>query len=165
MVDIICWGDVGGRSLRWYRDTFAPNHSYTELWTWTIARYSVQWRSISTPPIRRTQSTPRSDTRGAWLICLWHAHRADSCCTRGRCIQPAGSVGGNQRDNSRSSTLGNRWRSALQRVVTILADVLQTELITPKAEEGCWEQQSGNGGGWCVPKFRSCIQYCHRIAK
>jgi len=59
---------------------------------------------------------------------------------------------------TRSSTLGNRWRSALQRVVTILADVLQTELITPKAEEELLGSSNWQWWGWCVPKFRSCIQ-------
>jgi len=53
------------------------------------------------------------------LICLWRI-RAEliRAVLEGVAFSLRGSVGGNQRDNSRSSTLGNRWRSALQRVVT-----------------------------------------------
>jgi len=48
-------------------------------------------------------------------------------------------------------------------VVTILADVLQTELITPKAEEG-----AALGAIWqwwgLRTQFEAAFRYCHRIA-
>jgi len=52
-------------ALRWYRDTFAPNHSYTELMDGNRSLLGAV--AFSTPPIRRTQSTPRSRYRGAWV--------------------------------------------------------------------------------------------------
>jgi len=64
-----------------------------------------------------------------------------------------GSVGGNQRDNSNS---GNRWRRS-KIWLRILADVLQTELIAPQAQEGLPEQQSGNGGVG-VPNFEAAFK-------
>jgi len=48
---------------RWYRDTFAPNHSYTELMD-TIARY----RSVFLPHLSGERSPHLDpDTRGAWV--------------------------------------------------------------------------------------------------
>jgi len=102
--------DVSGRWLCVGIDTFAPNHSYTELMD---NRSLLGASGVLFLPHLSGERSPHldPDTRGAFNLSLAHAGRADSCCTRGRCIQPAGSVGGNQRDNSRSSTLG-RWRSA-----------------------------------------------------
>jgi len=48
----------------------------------------------------------------------------------------------------------------------ILADVLQTELITPKAEEGLlWEQQSNNGGVGAYPNLEAAFKILPQDSK
>jgi len=140
---------AAGGSLRWYRDTFAPNHSYTELMD--MANRSLLGASgvLFYPTYQVHTSIQILVVLG--LICLWRIRsRADSCCTRGRCIQPAGSV-----VISEITPVHQLWATgggALQRWLRILADVLQTELITPKAEEGAALTAIWQWWGWCVPK-------------
>jgi len=70
-----CWGDVGGGSLRWYRDTFAPNHSYTELMDMANRSLLGEWRSFL--PHLSGERSPHLDQILVvlGLICLWRIRR------------------------------------------------------------------------------------------
>jgi len=63
-------------ALRWYRDTFAPNHSYTELMDMAIARYSS---GVLFLPHLSGERSPHldPDTRGAWVnLSLAHTQQS-----------------------------------------------------------------------------------------
>ncbi|MEH2245537.1 xylulokinase [Nostoc sp.] len=130
---------AAGGSLRWYRDTFAPHISYTDLMD--MAERSLPGaRGVLFLPHLSGERSPHLDpeTRGA-LVNLSLAHTpADitravlegvafslrSVLSVIRAIAPVDQLlatGGGARSNV--------W-------LRILADVLQTELIAPKAEEG-----------------------------
>jgi len=54
---------------------------------------------------------------------------------------------GNQRDNSRSSTLGNRWRSAPACGYEFWQMFYKQNSLLPKQKKGCFGTQSNNGWG------------------
>jgi xylulokinase len=130
---------AAGGSLRWYRDTFAPQISYTDLMD-MAERSQPGARGVLFLPHLSGERSPHldPDTRGA-LVNLSLAHTpADiiravlegvafslrSALEVISAIAPVEQLlatGGGARSNI--------W-------LRILADVLQTELIAPKAEEG-----------------------------
>ncbi|MFN6482413.1 MULTISPECIES: xylulokinase [unclassified Nostoc] len=130
---------AAGGSLRWYRDTFAPHISYTELMD-MAERSQPGARGVLFLPHLAGERSPHldPDTRGA-LVNLSLAHtQADiiravlegvafslrSALEVISAIAPL--------DQLLATGGGARSHIWLQ----ILADVLQTKLIAPKAEEG-----------------------------
>ncbi len=130
---------AAGGSLRWYRDTFAPHATYTELMD-IVERSLPGARGILFLPHLAGERSPHldPDTRGAWVnLSLAHTQSdliravlegvAFSLRAALEIINEITPVyqllatGG----GARSST----WSQ-------ILADVLDTELISPRAEEG-----------------------------
>ncbi|BAY49793.1 xylulokinase [Scytonema sp. HK-05] len=130
---------AAGGSLRWYRDTFAANIPYTELMD--IAERSLPGaRGVLFLPHLSGERSPHldPDTRGAWVnLSLAHT-QADiiravlegvafslretlEVITEIAPVHQLLATGGGARSNI--------W-------LQIFADVLQTELIAPKAEEG-----------------------------
>ncbi|MEH1833754.1 MAG: xylulokinase [Nostoc sp.] len=130
---------AAGGSLRWYRDRFAPHISYTDLMD--MAERSLPGaRGVLFLPHLSGERSPHldPDTRGA-LVNLSLAHtQADitravlegvafslrSTLSLISAIAPV-----NQLLATGGGARSNIW-------LRILADVLQTELIAPKAEEG-----------------------------
>jgi xylulokinase len=130
---------AAGGSLRWYRDTFAPHISYTELMD-MAERSQPGARGVLFLPHLAGERSPHldPDTRGAFVnLSLAHtqadiiravlegvAFSLRSALEVISAIAPVEQLlatGGGARSNT--------W-------LRILADVLQTELIAPKAEEG-----------------------------
>ncbi|MEO0986537.1 MAG: xylulokinase [Cyanobacteria bacterium J06639_14] len=148
-VHLFCHADGGyilvgvtlaaGGALRWYRDTFAPETSFANLMT--LAEKSPPGaRGVMFLPHLTGERSPfmDPDTRGAWVnLSLAHTQAdliravlegvAFSLRAALEVIQGIAPV------NQLLAT-GGGVRSPLW--LHILADVLQTELIAPKAEEG-----------------------------
>lgn len=148
-VHLFCHADGGyhllgvtlaaGSSLRWYRDTFAPDIPYTDL----MARAEASQpgaRGVLFLPHLSGERSPHldPDTRGAWVnLSLAHTQAdliravlegvAFSLRAALEVIREIASV-----DQLLATGGGARSKIWLQ----ILADVLQMELIAPKAEEG-----------------------------
>jgi xylulokinase len=130
---------AAGGSLRWYRDTFAPNHSYTELMD--MANRSLLGASgVLFLPHLSGERSPHldPDTRGAWVnLSLAHTQAE---LIRAVLEGVAFSLRAALEVISEITPVHQLWatgggaRSSVW--LRILADVLQTELITPKAEEG-----------------------------
>ncbi len=130
---------AAGGSLRWYRDTFAPNHSYTDL----INMANRSPRGASGVLFLSHLSGERSphldpDTRGAWVnLSLAHT-QADliRALLEGVAfsLRAALEVIGKITPVHQLLATGGGARSSFW--LRILADVLQTELITPTQEEG-----------------------------
>ncbi|MBD0304872.1 MAG: xylulokinase, partial [Tolypothrix sp. T3-bin4] len=130
---------AAGGSLRWYRDMFAQDISYTELMD--MAEHSVPGaRGVLFLPHLAGERSPHldPDTRGA-LVNLSLAHtQAD--ITRAVLEGVAFSLREALEVISAIAPVhqllatGGGARSSIW--LQILADVLQTELIAPKAEEG-----------------------------
>jgi xylulokinase len=130
---------AAGGSVRWYRDTFAPNLSYTDLMT--MAENSVPGaRGILFLPHLSGERSPHldPDTRGAWVnLSLAHVQAdliraviegvAFSLLSALEIISQMAPV-------HQLLATGGGARSTIW--LQILADVLQTELVAPKAEEG-----------------------------
>ncbi|MEH2238989.1 xylulokinase [Nostoc sp.] len=130
---------AAGGSLRWYRDTFAPHISYTDLMD-MAERSQPSARGVLFLPHLSGERSPHldPDTRGA-LVNLSLAHtQADitravlegvafSLRSALEVISAIAPV-----DQLLATGGGARSHIWLQ----ILADVLQTKLIAPKAEEG-----------------------------
>ncbi len=130
---------AAGGSLRWYRDTFAPNVPYTELMD--MAERSLPGaRGVLFLPHLSGERSPHldPDTRGAWVnLSLAHTQAdiiravlegvAFSLREALEVISAISPV--NQLLATGGGARSNIW-------LGILADVLQTELIAPKAEEG-----------------------------
>ncbi|MGF1937287.1 MAG: xylulokinase [Nostoc sp. ChiQUE02] len=130
---------AAGGSLRWYRDTFAPQISYTDLMD-MAERSQPGARGVLFLPHLAGERSPHldPDTRGA-LVNLSLAHtQAD--ITRAVLEGVAFSLREALEVISAIAPLdqllatGGGARSHIW--LRILADVLQTELIAPKAEEG-----------------------------
>ena len=130
---------AAGGSLRWYRDTFAPQISYTDLMD-MAERSQPGARGVLFLPHLAGERSPHldPDTRGA-LVNLSLAHtQAD--ITRAVLEGVAFSLRSALEvisaivpiDHLLATGGGARSHIWLQ----ILADVLQTKLIAPKAEEG-----------------------------
>ncbi len=130
---------AAGGSVRWYRDTFAPNHSYTDLMN--MANCSLPGASgVLFLPHLSGERSPHldPDTRGAWVnLSLAHT-QADLI----RAVLEGVAFG-------LRATLEviSQIAPVHQLLVTgggaqagvwlqILADVLQTELMTPGSELG-----------------------------
>ncbi|WP_272819103.1 FGGY-family carbohydrate kinase [Scytonema hofmannii] len=130
---------AGGGSLRWYRDTFAPHISYTELME--IAERSLPGaRGVLFLPHLSGERSPHLDpnTRGAFVnLSLAHTQAdiiravlegvAFSLREALELISAIAPV--HQLLATGGGARSNIW-------LRILSDVLQTELIAPKAEEG-----------------------------
>lgn len=130
---------AAGSSLRWYRDTFAPQMAYPELME--LADHAPAGaRGVLFLPHLSGERSPHldPDTRGAWVN-LSLAHRqadliravlegvAFSLREALEVIHALAPV--NQLFATGGGARSRTW-------LKILADVLQTELIAPKAEEG-----------------------------
>ncbi|HEY9607135.1 MAG TPA: xylulokinase [Allocoleopsis sp.] len=130
---------AAGGSLRWYRDTFAPQISYTELMD--MAETSRPGaRGILFLPHLSGERSPHldPDTRGAWVnLSLAHT-QADliRAVLEGVAfsLRAALEVISEITPVHQLLATGGGARSSIW--LRILADVLQTELIAPKAEEG-----------------------------
>jgi xylulokinase len=130
---------AAGGSLRWYRDTFAPHITYTELMD--MAENSLPGaRGILFLPHLSGERSPHldPDTRGAWVnLSLAHT-QADliRAVLEGVALslRAALEVISEITPVHQLLATGGGARSSLW--LQILADVLQTELIAPKAEEG-----------------------------
>ncbi|MDZ8052890.1 MAG: xylulokinase [Aulosira sp. ZfuVER01] len=130
---------AAGGSLRWYRDTFAPQISYTELMD--MAERSLPGaRGVLFLPHLAGERSPHldPDTRGA-LVNLSLAHtQAD--ITRAVLegvafsLREALEVSNAIAPVHQLLATGGGARSKIW--LGILADILQTDLIAPKAEEG-----------------------------
>ncbi|MEH2144142.1 xylulokinase [Nostoc sp.] len=130
---------AAGGSLRWYRDTFAPHISYTDLMD-IAERSQPGARGLLFLPHLSGERSPHLDphTRGA-LVNLSLAHtQADiiRAVLEGVAfsLQSALSVISAIAPVHQLLATGGGARSNIW--LRILADVLQTELIAPKAEEG-----------------------------
>lgn len=130
---------AAGGSLRWYRDTFAPHSPYTDLMD--MAANSLPGaRGVLFLPHLAGERSPYldPDTRGAWVnLSLAHT-QAD--LTRAVLegvafsLKAALEVIGEITPVHQLLATGGGARSSIW--LQILADVLQTELIAPQAEEG-----------------------------
>ncbi|OUL19294.1 xylulokinase [Nostoc sp. 106C] len=130
---------AAGGSLRWYRDTFAPQISYTELMD--MAERSLPGaRGVLFLPHLAGERSPHldPDTRGAFVnLSLAHT-QAD--ITRAVLegvafsLREALEVISGIAPVHQLLATGGGARSKIW--LQILADILQTELIAPKAEEG-----------------------------
>ncbi|MEA5624578.1 xylulokinase [Nostoc sp. UHCC 0251] len=130
---------AAGGSLRWYRDTFAPHISYTELMD-MAERSQPGARGVLFLPHLAGERSPHldPDTRGA-LVNLSLAHtQADiiRAVLEGVAfsLREALEVISAIAPVHQLLATGGGARSHIW--LRILADVLQTELIAPKAEEG-----------------------------
>ncbi|MDZ8221494.1 xylulokinase [Nostoc sp. ChiVER01] len=130
---------AAGGSLRWYRDTFAPQISYTDLMD-MAERSQPGARGVLFLPHLAGERSPHldPDTRGAFLnLSLAHT-QAD--ITRAVLEGVAFSLRSALEVISAIAPLaqllatGGGARSHIW--LQILADILQTKLIAPKAEEG-----------------------------
>lgn len=130
---------AAGGSLRWYRDTFAPHISYTELMD-MAERSQSGARGVLFLPHLAGERSPHldPDTRGAFVN-LSLAHTQPDI-TRAVLEGVAFSLREALEVISAIAPVhqllatGGGARSHIW--LRILADVLQTELIAPKAEEG-----------------------------
>jgi xylulokinase len=130
---------AAGGSLRWYRDTFAPQIAYTDLMD--VAENSLPGaRGILFLPHLSGERSPHldPDTRGAWVnLSLAHT-QADliRAVLEGVAfsLRAALDAIGEITPVDQLLATGGGARSSIW--LRILADVLQTELIAPKAEEG-----------------------------
>ncbi|NMG22078.1 xylulokinase [Brasilonema bromeliae] len=130
---------AAGGSLRWYRDTFAPQITYTELMD--MAERSLPGaRGVLFMPHLSGERSPHldPDTRGAWVnLSLAHT-QADiiRAVLEGVAfsLRAALEVISEITPVHQLLATGGGARSNIW--LQILADVLQTELITPKTEEG-----------------------------
>ena len=130
---------AAGGSLRWYRDSFAPQIAYTELMD--MAENSLPGaRGILFLPHLSGERSPHldPDTRGAWVnLSLAHT-QADliRAVLEGVAfsLRAALEVISEITPVHQLLATGGGARSNIW--LRILADVLQTELIAPKAEEG-----------------------------
>ncbi|MEH2071228.1 MAG: xylulokinase [Nostoc sp.] len=130
---------AAGGSLRWYRDTFAPHISYTELMD-MAERSQPGARGVLFLPHLSGERSPHldPDTRGA-LVNLSLAH-TPADITRAVLEGVAFSLRSALEVISAIAPIdqllatGGGARSHIW--LQILADVLQTKLIAPKAEEG-----------------------------
>ena len=130
---------AAGGSLRWYRDTFAPRIAYTDLMD--MAETSLPGaRGILFLPHLSGERSPHldPDTRGAWVnLSLAHT-QADliRAVLEGVAfsLRAALDAIGEITPVHQLLATGGGARSSIW--LRILADVLQTELIAPKAEEG-----------------------------
>ncbi|HEY9611365.1 xylulokinase [Allocoleopsis sp.] len=130
---------AAGGSLRWYRDTFAPQIAYTDLMD--MAETSLPGaRGILFLPHLSGERSPHldPDTRGAWVnLSLAHT-QADliRAVLEGVAfsLRAALEAIGELTPVHQLLATGGGARSNIW--LRILADVLQTELIAPKAEEG-----------------------------
>lgn len=130
---------AAGSSLRWYRDTFAPDTAYSELMRMAEAS-QVGARNVLFLPHLSGERSPYldPDTRGAWVnLSLAHTQAdliravlegvAFSLRQALEIIQAIAPI-------QQLLATGGGARSSIW--LQILADVLHTELIAPKAEEG-----------------------------
>ncbi|MBP5977505.1 xylulokinase [Brasilonema sp. CT11] len=130
---------AAGGSLRWYRDTFAPQIGYTDLMD--MAERSLPGaRGVLFLPHLSGERSPHldPDTRGAWVnLSLAHT-QADFIRAIlegvGFSLRAALEVISDITPVHQLLATGGGARSNIW--LRILADVLQTELIAPKAEEG-----------------------------
>jgi xylulokinase len=130
---------AAGGSLRWYRDTFAPQIAYTELMD--MAENSLPGaRGILCLPHFAGERSPHldPDARGAWVnLSLAHT-QADliRAVLEGVAfsLRAALEVISEITPVHQLLATGGGARASIW--LQILADVLQTELIAPRAEEG-----------------------------
>lgn len=130
---------AAGGSLRWYRDTFASHTSYTDL---------MQLANTSPPGSRHILFLPHlsgersphldPDTRGAWVnLSLAHT-QADlvRAVLEGVAFSLRAALDIISEIAPVHQLLATGGGARSHTWLQILADVLQTELIAPKAEEG-----------------------------
>lgn len=148
-VHLFCHADGGyhllgvtlaaGGSLRWHRDTVAPNSSYADLMTWA-ASSPPGARGVLFLPHLAGERSPHidPDTRGAWVnLSLAHTP-AD--LTRAVLegvafsLREALEVIHTLTPLHQLLATGGGARSPVW--LQILADILEVELIAPQAEEG-----------------------------
>jgi xylulokinase len=130
---------AAGGSLRWYRDTFAPHIVYPELMN--LAEQSPPGaRGVLFLPHLSGERSPHLDpeTRGAWVN-LSLAHTQSDLVRAvlegvAFSLRAALDVIGEVTPVHQLLATGGGARSSVW--LQILADILQTELIAPKAEEG-----------------------------
>ncbi|OUL35850.1 xylulokinase [Nostoc sp. T09] len=130
---------AAGGSLRWYRDTFAPQISYTELMD--MAERSLPGaRGVLFLPHLAGERSPHldPDTRGAFVnLSLAHTQADISRAVLegvAFSLREALEVISGIAPVHQLLATGGGARSKIW--LGILADILQTELIAPKAEEG-----------------------------
>lgn len=148
-VHLFCHADGGyhllgvtlaaGGALRWYRETIAPQIAFTDL---------MQMAASSQPGARGVLFLPHlagerspyldPDTRGAWVnLSLAHT-QADMvrAVLEGVAFSLREALAVIHTINPLHQLLATGGGARSQTWLQILADVLQTELIAPKAEEG-----------------------------
>ncbi len=130
---------AAGGSVGWYRDTFAPNQPYTELMD--MANRSLPGaRGVLFLPHLSGERSPYfdPDTRGAWVnLSLAHTQvELIRAVLEGVAfsLRAALEVISEITPVHQLLATGGGARSSVW--LQILADILQTELITPKAAEG-----------------------------
>lgn len=148
-VHLFCHADGGyhllgvtlaaGGSLRWYRDTIAPQIAFADLMQ-LAERSQPGARGVLFLPHLAGERSPHLDpeTRGAWVnLALAHS-QADliRAVLEGVAfsLREALDIIHNITPMKQLLATGGGARSSVW--LQILADVLQTELIAPKAEEG-----------------------------
>jgi xylulokinase len=130
---------AAGGSLRWYRDTFAPHITYPELMN--LAEQSLPGaRGVLFLPHLSGERSPHLDpeTRGAWVN-LSLAHTQGDLVRAvlegvAFSLRAALDVMSEISPVEQLLATGGGARSSIW--LQILADILQTELVAPKAEEG-----------------------------
>jgi xylulokinase len=148
-VHLFCHADGGyhllgvtlaaGGSLRWYRDTVAPHISYTELMA--MAEHSLPGsRGILFLPHLSGERSPHldPDTRGAWVnLSLAHT-QADlvRAVLEGVAFSLRAALEVIREISPVHQLLATGGGARSRVWLQILADVLETELIAPQAEEG-----------------------------
>lgn len=130
---------AAGGSLRWYRDTFAPNQPYTALMD--MANRSLPGaRGVLFLPHLSGERSPHldPDARGAWVNLSLAHNQADlvRAVLEGVAfsLRAALEVISEITPVYQLLATGGGARSSVW--LQILADILQTELIAPKATEG-----------------------------
>jgi xylulokinase len=130
---------AAGGSLRWYRDTFAPQIAYTELMD--MAERSLPGaRGILFLPHLSGERSPHldPDTRAAWVnVSLAHT-QADltRAVLEGVAFSLRAALAVISEITPVHQLLATGGGARSSTWLQILADVLQIELIAPKAEEG-----------------------------
>jgi xylulokinase len=130
---------AAGGSLRWYRETFAPNISYANLMT--LAEASPPGaRGILFLPHLSGERSPHLDpnTRGAWVN-LSLAHTQSDlirAVLEGVAFSLRAALDVISEITTVEQLLATGGGTRSQTWLQILADILQTELIAPQAEEG-----------------------------
>lgn len=130
---------AAGGSLRWYRETFTPGTSYTDLMEMANASPPGSRNVLFLPHLSGERSPHLDpDTRGAWVnLSLAHT-QADliRAVLEGVAFSLRAALDVISEITPVHQLLATGGGARSHTWLQILADVLQTELIAPKAEEG-----------------------------